>query len=273
MGPFSRIAAALFVVAALPAAFLAQTRRTTRTKVKPAATAAPTPQPTPEATPKNTTPPKRNERPSDNGNGQAKTANAAQPPNYYYRFERPGFTYPSIAIEHDEAGRGQISFVKDGNDVGIVDPIELSPATFAKIKDALTALNFLDSTETYQTPRDYSTMGNVTITYKKDGRSRTVKYNWSDNKNAKALADEYRRISNEYIWRFEITAARENQPLLAPQLMLQMEDYLRRNEISDPSQLAPFLTALSNDERIPLIARNHAGKLVDQIQKSQNRQR
>ena len=30
--------------------------------------------------------------------------------------------------------------------------------------------------------------------------------------------DEYRRISNEYTWRFEI-AARENQPLQTPGLM------------------------------------------------------
>ena len=110
-------------------------------------------------------------------------------------------------------------------------------------------------------------MGNVTITLKRDGRQRRVKYNWSDNKNAKALSDEYRRISNEYIWRFEITSARENQPLLAPQLMQQMDDYLRRGEISDPRQLLPFLRELSNDERIPLIARDNAGKLADQIQK------
>jgi hypothetical protein len=263
-----KIAAAFLVVTALPAVFAAQSKRTTKSRSKTTMTATATPQPTPEATPKPLTPPKRNERPGDNGNGQTKLPNAPQPANYFYRFERPGFTYPSIAIEHDEAGRGQIAFVKEGNDVGIVDPIELSPATLVKIKDTLTALNFLDSTETYQTPRDYSTMGNVTVTYKRDGRSRTVKYNWSDNKNAKALADEYRRISNDYIWRFEITLARENQPLSAPSLMDQMADYLNRNEISDPPHMLPLLRELANDERIPLIARDRAAKLTASIEKA-----
>src|SRR5262249_3316142 len=130
-----------------------------------------------------------------------------------------------------------------------------------------TALNFLDSTETYQTPRDYSTLGNITITYRKDGRERTVKYNWSDNKDAKALMDEYRRISNQYTWQFDMQIARENQPLNAQSLMDELESYLRRNEISDPKQMVPLLTELSNDERIPLIARNHAGKLAEKVEK------
>src|SRR5437868_26588 len=235
-----KLATAFILLATLPAAVLAQTKRRQKTKPAATTTTTATPQPTPEATPKSVTPPKRNERPDNSA--AANTSKApAYVPVYYYRFERPGFTYPSIAIEHDEAGRGQITFVKDGNDVAIADPIELSPVTLKNLKSAFTALNFLDSNETYQTPRDYSTIGNVTITLKREGRTRTAKFNWSDNKNAKALSDEYRRISNEYIWHFEITLARENQPLSAPALMDQMADYLNRNEISDPPRLVPFL--------------------------------
>lgn len=221
-----------------------------------------------EVTQQTVTPPKRNERPGDGSTGNSSTAKSpAYTPVYFYQFDRPGFTYPSIIIEHDEAGRGQISFVKDGNDVAIADPIQLSPVTLEKLKEAFTALNFLDSTETYQTPRDYSNMGNVVITVKKDGRQRAAKYNWTDNKNARILADEYRRISNQYIWNFEMTLARDNQPLSAPALMDQMDDYLKRQEISDPPQMLPLLRNLSDDERIPLIARNHAAKLVAAIEK------
>jgi hypothetical protein len=49
--------------------------------------------------------------------------------------------------------------------------------------------------------------------------------------------------------------------------MDQLASYLSRGEISDPPHLAAYLTELSNDERLPLIARNHAGKLVRQLQK------
>ena len=44
--------------------------------------------------------------------------------------------------------------------------------------------------------------------------------------------------------------------------------YINREEISDPPHLIPFLTELSTDERLPLMARDHAAKLVKQIEKT-----
>ncbi|MDP2268059.1 MAG: hypothetical protein Q8K46_02720, partial [Deltaproteobacteria bacterium] len=82
------------------------------------------------------------------------------------------------------------------------------------------------------------------------------------------LMDEYRRISNEYIWRFEITGARENQPLQSPKLMTTLDRYIARGEISDPPHLIPLLTELSTDERMPLMARNHALRMIKQLEKS-----
>lgn len=260
----AKVTAVVVLLAVFPAALFAQNRRG-KAKPRPAATPqapatqAPAPKPSP-------TPAKRNERPGS-GDGAAAKPTAAAEPNFFYEFARPGFTYSPIKIEHDEAGRGLISFEKNGYDEPITDPITLSAVTLGRINDTLAALNFVNSSEDYQYSRDYSHLGNVTITVKREGRSRTAEFNWTENKHARALMDEYRRISNEYIWRFEITSARENQPLLAPQLMQQMDDYLRRGEISDPPQLVPFLLALSNDERIPLIARDHAAKLAGQIQK------
>ena len=35
----------------------------------------------------------------------------------------------------------------------------------------------------------------------------------------KLLADEYRKIGNQFIWMFDINVARENQPLEAPRIM------------------------------------------------------
>ena len=111
-------------------------------------------------------------------------------------------------------------------------------------------------------------MGNVTITLKRDQRTRTVKYNWTENKLAKALMDEYRRISNEYTWRFEMALAIENQPLQIPSLMELMDRYIARGEISDPPHLLPLLEQYSTNERLPLMARNRAAKIVKQISRS-----
>ena len=60
---------------------------------------------------------------------------------------------------------------------------------------------------------------------------------------------------------------REMQPLNAPGLMIEMEGDLRRGDLSDPYQLVPLLKDLRTDERIPLIARNHADRLLKKIEK------
>ena len=211
-------------------------------------------------------PTKRNERPT---NGSANTSStAAYSPVYFYTFTRPGFTYERILIEHDEAGKGNISFLKSGFDEMITDPIQLTAGTMENLTTAFTVLNFLASNENYQTPRDHSNMGNISITVKKDGRTRTAKYNWTENKQAKALMDEYRRIGNEYTWKFEIGIARQNQPLQAPGLMNTLDTYIKQNEISDPQHLVTLLTELSTDERLPLIARDQAVRISKQIEKA-----
>lgn len=239
----------------------AQTKKNSRS--------TPTPDPTPESAA--ATPTKRNERPDGSKSGGTSPAldtSKNQPTaTHFYEFTRPGFTYGRILIEHSDDGRGTISFLKDGQDELITDPIEISALTLAKIDGALNELTFLDSTEEYQYARDFSHLGNVAFTLRRDGRSRSVKYNWTENKAAKTLMDEYRRIGNEYTWKFEILLARQNLPLQTPSLMDAIDGYLKRNEISDPLHLLPFLTELSLDERLPLIARNRASKIIKEITK------
>ncbi len=246
------------------AALSAQARRPQRPETESSVVISLTSTPTPE--PKSADPHKRNERPTTESAVPTSRSNSAAA-THFYEFARPGFSYSKILIEHDDTGKGTISFLKDGFDEMIIDPINLSPVTLAKIDEALAELKFLDSTEDYQFARDFSHLGNSTFRLKRDGRERTAKYNWTENKSAKSLTDEYRRIGHEYTWRFEISVARENQPLQTPGLMNAIDSYLRRGEISDPVYLLPFLTELSTDERLPLIARNHAAKLIKKIEK------
>lgn len=237
----------------------AQAKRNSSQPAKPAPAA--TPAPTPAE-------PKKNERPATNGTpANSQTKRAAKEPLYRYEFTQPEFNVSHIVIEHDDAGRGTISFEKRSYGEMLTEPIELSPATLEKLKAAFAAMNFLDSTENYQFERDYSHMGNVAITVKNAGRERTAKYNWTSNADAKTLMDEYRRVANQFVWMFDFNLARENQPLETPKLVETFDALLKRNEIADPLQMLPFLQAVSNDERVPLIGRNHAGKIVKQIEK------
>lgn len=251
----------------------AQARGKNRTPKKPAAAAAPKPTPeisTPEPTPQ---PPKRNERPINIAKQTPEPVKINQKivdPVYRYEFTQPDFIVSKIVIEHDETGKGTIWFSKRGNEEMIDDPVQLSAATLEKLNSAFTALDFVNSTESYQFERDFSNMGNVSIRLKKDGKERTAKYNWTTNKDAKFLMDEYRRIANQYIWIFDVTLARDNQPLEAPKLFDTLDSLMRRNEIADPTQMVPFLQKLSSDERIPLIGRNHAERLIKRIEKEKN---
>jgi hypothetical protein len=256
-------------ISSLAISFFAQAKnpvkKNARTEATPTPQISPTPVPTPEPDPIKKQA-KKNERPT---NGNSANGNAAQTtgaPNYFYEFSQPAFVVSKVLIEHDESGKGRISFIKSISDEVITDPIQLSPAALEKINSALTALDFMNSTDSYQYEKDYSHLGNIKIKVVKDGRTRETKFNWTLNKEAKVLADEYRKIGNQYIWMFDINLARTNQPLESPKLMDLMDSYIRRNEVSDAVQLIPFLKELGDDERIPLIARNHATRLVKQIE-------
>lgn len=254
----------------MPLFIVGQTRKRPTTKspvAKPAAAVVATPtteaQSQPDATP---VPGKKNGRPNE--------AKADVPPSktytpvYVYTFDRPGFQYSSIRIEHDEDGRGRIWFKPDKEDQPFDDPLTVSPGTMAILKKAFDDLNFLDSTDEYQFPgHDFSNMGNLTITLKRGGKTRTVKYNWTDNKAAKLLMDTYRGIAEEATWKFEMISARENQPLLTPGLADTIDDLVKRGEIPDPAHLVPYFRELATDERLPLIARDHLTRVADRILK------
>lgn len=249
---------------------IAQTKRK-RTPVKNAAP-APAAQPASDtsATPTpQAAPTKRNERPISSATANispSRLENAAVN-HYRYEFSQPEFVISKIVIEHDDAGKGTISFKRRESEEEISDPIVVSEAALARINAAYSALNFLDSHEDYQYERDYSHLGNAVYTLRRAGKQRSAKFNYTQNKDAKTLADEYRKIGQQYIWVFDITLARDSQPLEAPRLLDSLDMMLRRDEISDPAQLKDLLTALSDDERLPLIARNHSQRIIKQIEK------
>lgn len=191
-----------------------------------------------------------------------------KPAVYDYEFSQPNFPVSHVSIEHDENGKGKINIGKKDFDEEYTDPIQLSEATMQKLDNLWNTLNFLDSDEVYQSKqRDYSHLGNMTFHLSQNGRERTAKFNWSENADAQELAHEYKKITNQYVWMFDINVARENQPLESPRIIKSLDSMLKRDDISDPNQMIPFLKNLSEDERVPLITRNHALRLVKEIEK------
>ena len=216
-------------------------------------------------------PAKRNDRPQEPSASPSPVPSDNKKPldgtRYSYEFRQPDFFINHIVIEHDAIGRGKISFERKGEETPIVEPVELSTGALGRVMGLWSALRFLDSNENYQSPKQFPHLGVYHLKMDDGQRNRTAEFNWSNHKDAWALINEYRRLAEQSIFVFDIKLAREMQPLNAPKLMEHLENLIRRGELSDAQQLVPLLTELRTDEHIPLIARNHAGRLLKQIEK------
>jgi len=214
---------------------------------------------------------KRNERPrqtsSISGADKPDSRKTADITRYTWEFAQPNFIIRHIVVEHDAAGRGKVFFERKGEEDSITEPVALSPSTLERILRLWHELRFLDSNENYQASKNFAHLGTYTLGMDDTRRKRTAEFNWSNNTTAWSLAQEYRRVADQAIFIFDITVARENQPLNTPGLLNQLESLYTRNALSDPKQLVPLLKELRTDEHIPLIARNHADRLLRKIEK------
>lgn len=211
---------------------------------------------------------KQNSRPDRSATPSPATPTVTGAPvKYTYEFTQPKFFVKHIVVEHDGAGHGKITFERLNEDVPVEESLEVSATALARISGYWSALKFLDSETNYQASQDFSHLGTMRIGMEQGGRKRVAEFNWTHDGNAEKLINEYRRLADQAILVFDISLARENQPLNAPKLMELMESLLKRNGLSDPKQLLPLLKDVSTDEHVPLIARNHALRLIKQIQK------
>ena len=186
---------------------------------------------------------------------------------YSYEFSQPKFYIKHIVLEHDANGRGTVTFERLNEDTPVSEPIELSADALARISSAWQSLQFLESDADYQSNKQFPHLGTMKIGMQRGERKRVAEFNWTNNEDASTLVNEYRKAADQAILVFDIAVARENQPLNAPKLMETMESLLNRKALSDPRQLLKLLQDLSTDEHVPLIARNHALRLIKQIQK------
>jgi hypothetical protein len=210
---------------------------------------------------------KHNARPQQAIPAPAVGAKSTDVVKYSYEFSQPKFYVKHIRLEHDANGRGTVTFERLNEDVPVTEPLELSPDALARISTAWQGLRFLDSETNYQADKQFPHLGTMKIGMERGDRKRVAEFNWTNNRDAETLVNEYRKAADQVILVFDIAIARENQPLNAPKLMETIESLLKRNGLSDPRQLLKLLQDLSTDEHVPLIARNHALRLIKQIEK------
>ena len=211
---------------------------------------------------------KRNDRPQSNSTSTiVPDSKEASSVRYTWEFSQREFTVNHIVVEHDATGHGRVTFTRKGDEQPIVENLELTPLVLERIEKLWRELRFLDSNENYQAEKNFAHLGTYKLGMTDRERKRTAEFNWSSNTNAWSLAQEYRRVADQVIFVFDMTVARENQPLNTPGLLKQLESMYNRNALADPKQLVPLLKEIRTDAHIPLIARNHADRLLKKIEK------
>lgn len=217
-------------------------------------------------------------RPNDTGQSNATTATGetnganrsptqSAPTVYIYEFTSQQFDLRLVRIEHDERGIGKVVFRRKDSPEDYTEKIALSAAALERTRALWDKLNFLDSTASYDSEKDFSHLGTIKLGMRAGVRERFTELHYPANPDAFALVNEYRRITEQTLFIFDITVARESQPLAAPKVMTRLERLIARQGISDATQLTALLQDLSTDERLPLIARNQATKLLKKIKK------
>ena len=201
--------------------------------------------------------------------GQALTSNARDNgagARYRYIFENPRFTTPVQELEFDGSGQGKFRFQRKDSDE-VVNKLTVSSAVLSQIQLLFDDMNFLASNEEYQYKKDFSHLGNMTITYSRAGKERTVKFNYTDNQSMNRLSEIFRNIVTQETRIFELEAVLQNDPISTPAQLRILESELKSKHIADPHRFEPILKNIKLDESVPLIARRQAGDLLQMISK------
>ena len=184
-----------------------------------------------------------------------------------YKFENKRFDISLIEIDLGADGTGQLRFKKGESDDIIDRNFKLRPATASRLRDLFEETQFLDSEENYQDKKDFSHLGWHSLWKRQGERERTVRFNYTTNPRIKEMTDIFYGIATQEIDLFGLETAMQFQPLDVPRLLELLENDLRLERIAEPDSLMKPLKEMQGDPSMPLIARNHAGRMVDDIKK------
>jgi hypothetical protein len=192
-------------------------------------------------------------------------------PGFRYVFENPRFYIPWIQLDLSPEGTGSVRFRRGESDDTIDQPVKLQPPTLSRIAELIARSGFLTSSEDYQNKRDFAHLGWMTISVNQGGKQRTVRFNYTQNQDIAELAEIFRAISNQAIALFDVDLAIQHQPLDLPKMLDSLENELRLERLAEPDQLIPKLRDIAQDDTLPLISRNQATRLINNIQKGKFR--
>ena len=186
---------------------------------------------------------------------------------YRYFFENERFTTPYQEVLIDGQGKGHYRFKKKDMDELTINFL-VSPQVLMEIRSSLEQLSFLDSEQSYQHRKDFSHLGTITLFYQAGGRRRETRFNYTDNQTVNNLVRIFRGLTVQENRIFEIELVRSTDPISMPAQLRLLEGELKSRNVADPGRFSDILKDLARDESVPLIARNHADRLLRMLEQA-----
>ncbi|HEY7547322.1 MAG TPA: hypothetical protein VID27_20675, partial [Blastocatellia bacterium] len=167
----------------------------------------------------------------------------------------------------DSSGKGKLRFKRNESDEIIDLEFTLMPATVARIRQLYSETGFLTSTEDYQSKKDFSHLGWITLAAHQGERSREARFNYTTNLQIDELAMIFRAIATQQIQMFDIDTVQQYQPLDLARQLDALENELRLEHIAEPESLLPALREIASNDTVLLTARNKASRIIADIGK------
>ncbi|NDD63265.1 MAG: hypothetical protein EBZ36_04705 [Acidobacteria bacterium] len=186
---------------------------------------------------------------------------------YRYFFENERFTTPYQEVMIDGQGKGHYRFKKKDMDELTINFL-VSPRVLMEIRSSLEQLSFLGSEQSYQHRKDFSHLGTITLFYQVGGRQRETRFNYTDNQTVNNLVRIFRGLTVQENRIFEIELVRSTDPISMPAQLRLLEGELKSRNVADPGRFSDILKDLARDESVPLIARNHADRLLRMLEQA-----
>ena len=173
--------------------------------------------------------------------------------------------YETQCVQLDADAKGQIKFKRrQAENVDL--PIELSAAGKEKFLALVSATNYLEHPETFESGKKIADLGAKRLTIELPSGKREGTFNFSLRKDVTDLSNFFEGLINQETLGFDIATAMQFERLSIPKRLEQVENELKSNRIADPERLIPLLEKIEKDQQIMNYARTQAGKLKKQIQ-------
>jgi hypothetical protein len=186
---------------------------------------------------------------------------------FTYKFENPRFYVPLMEIDVRPDRSGELRFKRGESDEMLDLKFKLMPATLARIRQLCETSKFLTSDVEYQDKKDFSHLGWINFSAREGERSRKVRFNYTLNPEIRELAEIFRGIATQEMHVFDMETAQQYQPLDLPGRLDALENDLRLERLAEPGRMLAPLQEIAGDDTQPLIARNHATRIIEGIKK------